>query len=53
MNELTQLPSLWYHRKCYQYFTMKSALDRIEQQRAKQTVSLSSTLGRIGEFCDS
>ena len=34
------LPVIFYHRKCYQYFTMKSALTKIEEERIKQFEAL-------------
>ena len=34
------LPVIFYHRKCCQYFTMKSALTKIEEERIKQFEAL-------------
>ena len=34
------LPVIFYHRKCYQYFTMKSVLTKIEEERIKQFEAL-------------
>ena len=40
INEIDCLPNFFYHRKCYQYFTMKSTLDRISKKKQEKKSAL-------------
>ena len=44
--------NLFYHRKCYQHFTMKYSLKKIEQQTEQQTEALKARLNVIDTFED-
>ena len=44
--------NLFYHRKCYQYFTMKASLEKIEQQTEQQTEALRARLDATDTFED-
>ena len=47
VDEETGLPAISYHRKCYQFFTMKSSLDKIEDALKKDCNLLPLTLRTI------
>ena len=44
--------NLFYYRKCYQHFTMKYSLKKIEQQTEQQTEALKARLNVIDTFED-
>ena len=48
-NEL-QFPHIYYHRKCYQYSTMKSSLIKIDSEHTRQSELLNARLTKIDSF---
>ena len=44
--------NLFQHRNCYQHFTMKDSLEKIEQQTEQQTEALKTRLNVIDTFED-
>ena len=49
INEIDRLPNIFYHRKCYQYFTMKSKLDRISKTKQEEKSVLDSVILSLEE----
>ena len=40
ITEIDCPPNIFYHRKCYQYFTMKSKLDRISKKKTGRIICI-------------
>ena len=48
--ESDEVPSLLYHRKCYQYFTLKRSLEKIENENKGKSEILNIKLQEIDNF---
>ena len=48
--ESDEVPSLLYHRKCYQYFTLKRSLEKIENDNKRKSEILNTILQEIDNF---
>ena len=48
--ESIEVPSLLYHRKCYQYFTLKRSLEKIENNNKRKSEILNTKLKETDNF---
>ena len=48
--ESDEVPSLLYHRKCYQYFTLKRSLEKIENNNKRKSEILNTKLKETDNF---
>ena len=48
--ESDEVPSLLYHRKCYQFFTLKRSLEKIENDNKIKSEILNTKLQEIDNF---
>ena len=48
--ESDEVPSLLYHRKCYQYFTLKRSLEKIENNNKGKSEILNTKLKETDNF---
>ena len=48
--ESDEVPSLLYHRKCYQYFTLKRSLEKTEKDNKRKSEILNTILQEIDNF---
>ena len=48
--ESDEVPSLLYHRKCYQYFTLKRSLEKIENNNKRKSEILNTKLQETDNF---
>ena len=49
INEMDGQYNIFYHRKCYPYFTMKSTLDRLSKKKQQENSRLESMLMSVSE----